>query len=59
MTRRDYVALADAIRSADRNQTMDPIAEVTSAIADLCGEDNGRFDRVRFLKACGMMGRAR
>lgn len=59
MTRRDYVALADAIRSADLTMTLDPIADVASTIASVCEDANPRFDRRRFLKACGMAGRVR
>ncbi len=55
MTRKDYVLIAAAIKAAsaapgypERN------AFVAFSLADALATDNPRFDRVRFLKACGV-----
>jgi len=55
MTRKDYILIAAAIKGAnaapgytERNSF------VAYAIADALATDNARFDRERFLKACGV-----
>ena len=57
MTKKDYVAIADAILSA-RNEretnAAQAITNVASYIADKLECDNPRFDRARFLAACGV-----
>lgn len=56
MTRKDYVMLAEALASA-RDGYSQPNAQHTrdcEAIADRLAADNARFDRARFLKACGV-----
>lgn len=62
MTRKDYVLIAEAIRRA----TPHPLCEldapllrqqhgnVAARIADALASDNPRFDRARFLTACGV-----
>lgn len=51
MTRKDYEAIAKALNglafSADKGAS-------SRAIADVMARDNPRFDRERFLKACGI-----
>lgn len=69
MTRKDYVAIARAINvaaaacvkagSGYTTQTQNVAASgacriTAEAIAEHCASDNPRFDRVRFLKACGV-----
>lgn len=59
MTRKDYNALADAIRRQIGCYTDTPLALAATAatahvIADVCAADNPRFDRDRFLIACGV-----
>ena len=60
MTRKDYVMLAEALRS-----TLDPLDDAfhreqheadATAVADALARDNPRFDRERFLKAAGVTG---
>lgn len=62
MTRKDYVALADAFRNArrpagvrvelsDHNRGVDWAAR---NVADVLAQDNPRFDRARFLAAAGV-----
>lgn len=59
MTRKDYVALAEAIAgefpidSGDQLQVR--LADwrgMVTAIANVLGKDNPRFDRERFRRAC-------
>ena len=55
MTRKDYVAIAEAIAKADRYDDGEMIAaDIIERIADCMIRDNPRFDRARFLKACGV-----
>lgn len=58
MTSREYQKFADALKA-----TMPPVLataarlqwlEDLQVIADVCANDNSRFDRNRFLAACGM-----
>lgn len=66
MTRRDYVALAGAIAAVRalvddsepaqyREGQINCLVEVAGRIADVCSA-NPRFDRARFLAACGVGG---
>ena len=60
MSKRDYVAIAKAIKDsivepAQRSLThYTACADVADRIADVCAADNPRFDRKRFLDACGL-----
>lgn len=62
MTRKDYIAIADAIRRAEPVAMIEserPIlrqawARTADHIADALQADNCRFDRYRFLRACGV-----
>jgi hypothetical protein len=64
MTKKDYIAIAGAIRElVDSSLPYEPmhryhdIAMVAFDLADkVFAPDNPRFDRTRFLKACGMGG---
>ena len=51
MSRKHFQALASAIA-----QIHDPVLRRAAAerIADVCRQFNGRFDRERFLRACGV-----
>lgn len=58
MTRKDYLLIAEAIQSArlttkpgDANAAADIVAV---EFARLLAADNPRFDRERFLTACGV-----
>ncbi len=61
MTRKDYVAIARAI-SDQRNAyqpNWDPnlfraLNDVSRELANILQADNARFDRARFLAACGV-----
>ena len=62
MTRKDYIAIADAVRRAEPVAMIEserPIlrqawARTADRIADALANDNPRFDRGCFLKACGV-----
>ena len=48
MSRKDYVAMAGALKSASASQ------EVVYAVGKVFEADNPRFDWARFLSACGI-----
>lgn len=67
MTRKDYNALADAISvvragvayapamsGPQRAASVAAVGELAHAVAAVCAADNPRFDRDRFLIACGV-----
>lgn len=63
MTRKDYVLIAGALKSSHVSNTLNNgnralynngIDNAASLIADALARDNPRFDRERFLKACGV-----
>ena len=69
MTRKHYVMIAESIKGAYSN--IDPtyggdaflaqretLYDAAQRIARRLEEDNARFDRVRFLNACGFNGEA-
>lgn len=67
MSRKHYVAIADALRfehlgidtlRADGATRLDQYRRDVKAIADVLAADNGRFDRGRFYRACGLDGAA-
>ena len=55
MSRKDYIALASALSYFQSTTKVSEKAynELTQAIADVCVDDNPRFDRRRFYTACG------
>lgn len=61
MTRKDYILLANALASAKPEYvpTASPFNEQwrddCEAVADALAADNARFERERFLKACGVL----
>jgi hypothetical protein len=63
MTRKDYILIAAALKEAKRqipeggaHATWEYIANATAAcvLAHSLASDNPRFDRARFLAACGV-----
>jgi hypothetical protein len=64
MSRKDYVATAEIINEAIRRNPVVPegqidtafnaVREVAENLATMFKRDNGRFDRTRFLNACGV-----
>jgi len=55
MSRKDYIALAAIIKAHLQVTSLDRgiLSSVAEAIAVQCGRDNPRFDRMRFMRACG------
>ena len=58
MTRRHFVALANVLRSIKPPSEMKEAhamwVDAARSIASICASDNPRFDRPRFLVACGV-----
>lgn len=54
MSKKDYELIANAISSVDKRLNADPLGDAAIAIADVMAEDNPRFDRDKFLAACGI-----
>lgn len=67
MSKQNYIAAAAVIKhSVDAREEepdfypdgagMEAIMEVAKGLASMFGADNSRFDRARFLTACGLSG---
>lgn len=59
MTKKHYVAIAAAIKSGEEARPVSATSastqeQIAMACADYFASDNPRFDRARFLKACGV-----
>jgi len=57
MSRKHYVAVAAMLRvhiSVSGDQEAAGMREVARSLATLFADDNPRFDRARFLAACGV-----
>lgn len=54
MSRKDYRAIADAIRSVGGDYFLR--LQIADRIADVMSADNPRFRRDTFLEACGLDG---
>jgi len=60
MTRKDYVMIADSIKASRENwegftpEAQDAIDGLARSLASKLAQDNDRFDRARFLVACGV-----
>jgi hypothetical protein len=56
MTKKDFEAIAALLRKArlqyDGDRADDVTEYIAKGVADVCAARNGRFDRVRFLRAC-------
>jgi hypothetical protein len=59
MTRKDYKAIAKCIKeeleACENEGEMDTLGRVAKSLCGVFREDNGRFDRERFLIACGLI----
>ena len=61
MTRKDYKLIAEALRVANGSITVAPydaetaISLVAHLLADCLEKENPRFNRARFLSACGVV----
>ncbi len=62
MTRKDYILIAEAVKasrpetphSPDDKPYLSQCFATANALARALANDNPRFDRERFLKACGV-----
>lgn len=55
MTRKDYVMIADILKGQQKaHNDLETIEEIAYSFADVLEEDNPRFDRHKFLVACGV-----
>jgi hypothetical protein len=65
MTRKDYKAIANVIQGETINARLSPAIEIESepiaqlgriaeGLAQIMERDNERFDRSKFLEACGL-----
>ena len=59
MTRKDYVLIADTIKTARKVELTNgtvlvSVAHLANTLATELEIDNPRFDRARFLDACGV-----
>lgn len=55
MTRRDYVMLSSTLRvSRPTRGPLDEFARICHAIADALAKQSAGFDKVRFLRDCGL-----
>jgi hypothetical protein len=59
MTRKDYVMIADTIKTARKVELTNgtvlvSVAHLANTLATELEIDNPRFDRARFLDACGV-----
>lgn len=56
MSRKQFVAIAAAVReSVEKNPAgVEFYREVANKLAAIFADENDRFDRARFIKACGV-----
>jgi hypothetical protein len=54
MTRKDYVMLAEVVKNLDEVIDEYALEVLANNMADALAADNDRFDRSRFLSACGV-----
>lgn len=52
MTKKDFEAIARILKSKDGR--IDAVEMIAEDLADLFAADNPRFDRDRFIEACGI-----
>lgn len=59
MTRKDYILIAAALKAAriatETDITVYALNATAHTVSDALALDNSRFDRIRFLKACGAL----
>lgn len=53
MTKKDYIAIAAVVKSQSFTDPQDK-TNLAHALASMLRQDNDRFDRDRFLDACGV-----
>lgn len=53
MTQKHFIALAALVASVKEQGGSIGYEKLANDLADICAESNERFDRTRFLAACG------
>jgi len=56
MTRKDYLTIADAIKRSAEHETREgrnAIAGAAAFVANAMRRNNERFEKARFMEACG------
>ncbi len=54
MSRKHFIALAESLKWHADKLPEDLFWDLVDDIADVCARSNGRFDRGRFRRACGV-----
>jgi hypothetical protein len=54
MTKRHFKALAELVAGWRERHGLGPAEELGHALAELCAQDNPRFDWARFYRACDL-----
>lgn len=54
MSRKDYVRIAHVVATAACDRDTATAVAIAHGVATVMAQDNPRFDRDRFLKACGV-----
>lgn len=57
MTRKDYVATADILDTlvaTVEGEALEAVLDAVDEFAKMFAKDNDRFDRTRFINACGV-----
>lgn len=54
LTRKDYKAIAEIIKANTNNECAAGAYNIGLELADYFAKDNPRFDKDKFLKACGL-----
>ena len=58
MTRKHFNAIAEEISEIraglESREALDALDRTADAVANVCAETNPRFDKGRFLRACGV-----
>jgi len=57
MTRKDYIATSNILETlvaTVSDEDLEKVLDTVDAFADMFAKDNERFDRTRFINACGV-----
>lgn len=55
MTRKDYIAIAAALKAANQQPGGSTLTNAVLTLCDHLEADNGRFDKDRFMEASGFV----
>lgn len=54
MTKKDYILIASVLKDFHKSEQMGWGFDIDNAFADILASKNPRFDKEKFLKACGV-----